>query len=83
MPEASWTARSRRRGYCTSTRRKPALPAGSVTVVVVEVPPEVIDETQVEHLFTCLKAGTVTTNVLLRELHNFCIQRRTERCGAL
>jgi integrase len=35
--------------------------------------PLVIVETQAEHLFTCLKAGTVSTNVLLRELHNFCI----------
>jgi integrase len=33
----------------------------------------IIAETQAEHLFTCLKAGTVSTNVLLRELHNFCI----------
>ena len=33
----------------------------------------VIIETQAEHLFACLKAGTVSTNVLLRELHNFCI----------
>jgi len=35
--------------------------------------PLIIVETQAEHLFTCLKAGTVSTNVLLRELHNFCI----------
>ncbi len=33
----------------------------------------VIVETQAEQLFACLKAGTVSTNVLLRELHNFCI----------
>ena len=33
----------------------------------------VIVETQAEQLFTCLKAGTVSTNILLRELHNFCI----------
>ena len=35
--------------------------------------PLIIVETQAEHLFNCLKAGTVSTNVLLRELHNFCI----------
>lgn len=35
--------------------------------------PLIIAETQAEHLFRCLKAGTVSTNVLLRELHNFCI----------
>jgi len=35
--------------------------------------PLVIVETQAEQLFACLKAGTVSTNVLLRELHNFCI----------
>jgi hypothetical protein len=33
----------------------------------------VILETQTEHLFACLKAGTVSTNVQLRKLHNFCI----------
>ena len=35
--------------------------------------PLVIVETQAEHLLTCMKAGTVSTNILLRELHNFCI----------
>jgi integrase len=35
--------------------------------------PLVIIETQAEQLFACLKAGTVSTNVHLRELHNFCI----------
>ncbi len=30
-------------------------------------------ETQAEQLFACLKAGTVSTNVHLRKLHNFCI----------
>ena len=33
----------------------------------------VIIETQAEHLFACLKAGTVSTNVHLRKLHNFCL----------
>jgi integrase len=33
----------------------------------------VILETQAEHLLACLKAGTVSTNVRLRKLHNFCI----------
>jgi hypothetical protein len=33
----------------------------------------VIIETQAEHLFASLKAGTVSTNVHLRKLHNFCI----------
>jgi hypothetical protein len=33
----------------------------------------VILETQAEHLFACLKAGTVSTNVHLRKLHNFCL----------
>lgn len=30
-------------------------------------------ETQAEHLLATLKAGTVSTNVHLRKLHNFCI----------
>jgi integrase len=33
----------------------------------------VIIETQAEHLFACLKSGTVSTNVHLRKLHNFCL----------
>jgi integrase len=33
----------------------------------------VIIETQAEHLFACLKAGTVSANVHLRKLHNFCL----------
>jgi integrase len=33
----------------------------------------VIIETQAEHLLSCLNAGTVSTNVHLRKLHNFCI----------
>lgn len=33
----------------------------------------VIIETQAEHLFATLKAGTVSTNVHLRKLHNFCL----------
>lgn len=33
----------------------------------------IIIETQGEHLLSCLKAGTVSTNVHLRKLHNFCI----------
>src|SRR5688572_14252502 len=33
----------------------------------------VIIETQGEHILSCLKAGTVSTNVHLRKLHNFCL----------
>src|ERR1043165_2601182 len=33
----------------------------------------VIIETQAEHLLAVLKAGTVSTNVHLRKLHNFCL----------
>lgn len=33
----------------------------------------VIIETQAEDLLACLKAGTVSTNVHLRKLHNFCL----------
>ena len=33
----------------------------------------VIIETQAESLLACLKAGTVSTNVHLRKLHNFCL----------
>lgn len=33
----------------------------------------VILETQPEHLLACLKTGTVSTNVHLRKLHNFCL----------
>jgi hypothetical protein len=32
-----------------------------------------IIETQAENLFQALKAGTVSTNVHLRKLHNFCL----------
>jgi hypothetical protein len=35
--------------------------------------PLIIVETQAKHLLTCMKAGAVSTNILLRELHNFCI----------
>ena len=33
----------------------------------------VIIETQAEQLLACMKTGTVSTNVLLRELHNYCL----------
>src|SRR6266404_5433027 len=33
----------------------------------------VIIETQAEHLLQAIKAGTVSTNVHLRKLHNFCL----------
>jgi integrase len=33
----------------------------------------VIIETQAEQLLACLKTGTVSTNVHLRKLHNFCL----------
>jgi integrase len=33
----------------------------------------IIIETQAEHLLAVLKAGTVSTNVHLRKLHNFCL----------
>lgn len=33
----------------------------------------VIVETTAEQLLACMKAGTVSTNVLLRELHNYCL----------
>ncbi len=33
----------------------------------------VIIETQAEHLLACLKVGTVSTNVHLRKIHNFCL----------
>ena len=33
----------------------------------------VIIETQAEQLLACMKAGTVSTNILLRELHNYCL----------
>jgi integrase len=34
---------------------------------------QVIVETKAENILACLKAGTVSTNVHLRKLHNFCI----------
>lgn len=34
---------------------------------------QVIVETKAENMLACLKAGTVSTNVHLRKLHNFCI----------
>ena len=34
---------------------------------------KVIIETQGEHLLAVLKAGTISTNVFLRKLHNFCL----------
>lgn len=33
----------------------------------------IIIETQGEHILSCLKMGTVSTNVHLRKLHNFCL----------
>ena len=33
----------------------------------------IIIETQAEYLLACLKAGTVSTNIHLRKLHNFCL----------
>ena len=33
----------------------------------------VVIETQAEQLLTCMKEGTVSTNMLLRELHNYCL----------
>lgn len=33
----------------------------------------VVVETQAEQLLTCMKEGTVSTNILLRELHNYCL----------
>jgi len=33
----------------------------------------VIIETQADHVLACMKAGTVSTNILLRELHNYCL----------
>jgi hypothetical protein len=35
--------------------------------------PRLIIETQGEHLLEALKMGTVSTNVYLRRLHNFCV----------
>lgn len=35
--------------------------------------PRVIIETQAEHLLQAMKIGTVSTNVYLRRLHNFCV----------
>jgi len=34
---------------------------------------KIIIETQAEHLLECIQAGTVSTNVHLRKLHNFCL----------
>jgi hypothetical protein len=34
---------------------------------------KVVIETQAEHLLGCIKSGTVSTNVHLRKLHNFCL----------
>ena len=34
---------------------------------------KVLIETQAENLLQCLKAGTVSTNIHLRKLHNFCL----------
>lgn len=35
--------------------------------------PQVIIETKAESLLVSMRAGTVSTNVLLRRLHNFCV----------
>lgn len=40
----------------------------------------VIIETQAEQLLACLKAGTVSTNVHLRKLHNFCLSMNWLPC---
>jgi hypothetical protein len=43
----------------------------------------VIIETQAEHLLACLKAGTVSTNVHLRKLNNFCLSMNWRRMSFL
>src|SRR5262249_43563598 len=35
--------------------------------------PKIIIQTQGEHLLRALQSGTVSTNVYLRRLHNFCL----------
>jgi hypothetical protein len=37
-------------------------------------------ETQAEHLLRVLEQGTVSTNVHLRKLHNFCLDKYARRC---
>lgn len=42
-------------------------------VALAPLLPQVIIETKAEALLTALQAGTVSTNVFLRRLHNFCV----------
>jgi integrase len=35
--------------------------------------PKILIETQAEELLSCVKNGTVSTNIFLRRLHNFCL----------
>jgi site-specific recombinase XerD len=35
--------------------------------------PRVLIETQAEELLNCIKTGTISTNIFLRRLHNFCL----------
>ena len=35
--------------------------------------PKILIETQAEELLNCVKNGTVSTNIFLRRLHNFCL----------
>ena len=44
--------------------------------------PRVLVETRAEELLNCVKAGTVSTNIFLRRLHNFCVDRDSPlKCG--
>jgi len=40
---------------------------------LVPLLPQIIIETKAEALLACLRVGTVSTNVFLRRLHNFCV----------
>jgi integrase len=42
-------------------------------VALAPLLPQIIIETKAEALLTALQAGTVSTNVFLRRLHNFCV----------
>ena len=53
----------------TQERWQRAMPQKAFGLIL----PLIIIETQAEQLFACLRAGTVSTNVHLRELHNFCL----------
>ena len=61
-------------GFAGLSQRPPSVSVGTPFAGCLDlIRHKVIIETQAEHLLDCIKGGTVSTNVHLRKLHNFCL----------